>query len=119
MIPSHDAHPVLACVRDIQTWLADVADLDPTFMPTKDKASALVVLSKALAAASALQARLLASAVDVAFDHGARDAAGWLAAESRGDYRRMRRALELGRSLESSPLVSGRWPLVGSTSTRR
>lgn len=98
-------HPVLACARDIESALADVADLDPTFMPTKDKASALVALSKALAAASALHARLLASAGDVAMDHGARDAAGWLAAEEHGDYRTARRALELGRSLDSAPLV--------------
>ncbi|BBH15797.1 HNH endonuclease [Nocardioides baekrokdamisoli] len=105
MTASHDTHPVLACVRGIQTALTDIADLDPTFMPTKDKASALIVLSKALAAASALHARLLASAGDVAMDHGARDAAGWLAAEEYGDYRTVRRSLDLGRSLESAPVV--------------
>ena len=102
----HHTHPVLACAHEIESALADVADLDPTFMPTQDKASALRVLSRALSAATALQARLLASAADVAFDEGARDAASWLAAEEHANYRSVRRALELGRALEAAPIVA-------------
>lgn len=106
MTDTHHTHPVLACAREIHSALADVADLDPTFMPTQDKASALLVLGKAIAAASALHARVLASSDDVALDHGARDAAGWLAAQEHGDDRAIRRSLELGRSLESAPVVT-------------
>ena len=104
--PDHHTHPVLACARTVRTALVDVADLDPTFMPTRDKAAALLVLREALAAAAALQARLLASADDVAFDAGARDAAAWLASQAHDDVHAVRRSLQLGRSLESAPLVA-------------
>ncbi|BBH18488.1 HNH endonuclease [Nocardioides baekrokdamisoli] len=106
MADTHHTHPVLACVRGLDSALADIADLDPLFMPTPEKATALMTLSRVLTAAAALHARLLASASDVAFEHGARDAAGWLAAEEYGDYRSVRRSLEFGRSLQSAPLAS-------------
>lgn len=106
MADLHHTHPVLACVRTVRSALVGVADLDPTFMPTKDKAAAMVTLGEVLAAASALQARLLAAADDVAFDAGFRDAAAWLAGESRDDVHAVRRSLRFGRALESAPLVS-------------
>lgn len=105
MTDTHHTHPVLACVRGVQAALADVADLDPTFMPAADKASALRGLTRALSAAAALHAKLLAAAADVAFEAGSRDAAAWLAAEEHLDGRSTRRALALGQSLESAPIV--------------
>jgi hypothetical protein len=104
--PHHHTHPVLTCARTVRSALVDVADLDPTFMPTRDKAAALLALREALAAAAALQAKLLASADDVAFDAGCRDAATWLAHETHDDVHAVRRSLQLGRSLESAALVS-------------
>ena len=104
--PHHHTHPVLACARTVRSALADVADLDPSFMPTQDKATALVVIREALAAGAALQAKLLAAADDVAFDSGSRDAAAWLAHQTHDDIHAVRRSLQLGRSLESAPLVS-------------
>ena len=86
--------------------LADVADLDPAFMPTQDKAAALLVMREALTAATALQAKLLAAAGDVAFDTGARDAAACLVGEGHDDLHTVRRVLHLGRALESVSLVS-------------
>ncbi|BBH18166.1 HNH endonuclease [Nocardioides baekrokdamisoli] len=102
----HHTHPVLACARTVRSALIDVADLDPTFMPTKDKAAALLAIREALASAASLQARLLAAADDVAFDAGARDVAAWLAHEAHDDVHAVRRSLQLGRSLESAPIVS-------------
>ena len=102
----HHTHPVLACARTVRSALVDVAELDPAFMPTPDKAAALVELSQAMAAAAALQAKLLAAAEDVAFDAGARDAASWLAAELHSDANAARRAQALGRSLEAAPLTA-------------
>src|SRR5690348_4986613 len=109
MTELHHTHPVLVCARTVRSALVDVADMDPTFMPTKDKAAALLVLREALAAAAALQAKLLAAAEDVAFDAGTRDAAAWLAHEAHDDVHAVRRSLQLGRSLETAPLVSSAW----------
>ncbi|BBH16494.1 hypothetical protein Back2_07810 [Nocardioides baekrokdamisoli] len=101
-----DAHPVLACVRSVRAALVDVADLDPTFMPTRDKAAALLAIGEALAAANALQARLLASAHELALDAGTRDVAAWLASTAHADHGSLRRTMELGRRLEAAPIVS-------------
>lgn len=106
MTETHHAHAVLVCARTVRSALIDVADLDPTFMPTKDKAAALLAIREVLAAAAGLQAKLLAAADDVAFGAGTRDAAAWLAHEAHDDIQVVRRSLQLGRSLESAPLVS-------------
>lgn len=99
-------HPLLARVGSARDALVSVAALDPALMPTREKASALLAIGQVVASALALQARLLASASDVAEDAGARDAASWLSAQTHADAHDLRRVLALGRDLERSPLIA-------------
>jgi hypothetical protein len=76
-------HPVRACARVIGSALDQVADADPTYMTTTDKAASLVELTRLAARLEALRLRVLATADDVALDSGARSAEAWLAHETR------------------------------------
>jgi Domain of unknown function (DUF222) len=76
-------HPLLRCLADIDERLDDVAELDPTFLPTRDKERALLAVDSELARLEGIRLRLLASAHDVAEERGARSAGTWLAAERR------------------------------------
>jgi Domain of unknown function (DUF222) len=78
-------HPVRACARAIGSALDEVAGVDPTYMSTADKASALVELSSLTVRLEALRLRVLATADDVALDAGVRSGAAWLAHETRTD----------------------------------
>ena len=72
-------HPVLACADAVAVELDRVADVDPVFMSTADKAAALVELTRLTARLQALTLRVLANAEDVALDDGSRSAEAWLA----------------------------------------
>src|SRR4051812_28497871 len=76
-------HPLLRCLASIDERLDDAAELDPTFLPTRDKERALLAIDSELARLEGLRLRLLASAADVAEERGARSAGTWLAAERR------------------------------------
>jgi Domain of unknown function (DUF222) len=78
-------HPVRACAGVIASALDQVADVDPMYMTTPDKATALVELTRLSARLEGLRLRVLASADDVALDSGARSAAAWLAHHARTD----------------------------------
>ena len=91
----------------VEAALKDVADLDPTFMPTTEKKSALLALDRASAQLEELRLRVMAAAEDVAVDEGARDAAAWLAHHGRRDRWEARRDLRLARALDT------RWRTVG------
>jgi len=75
-------HPILGAAVAIAERLQAVADVEPLFMTTAEKAAALVQLQGDEAALLELKLRVLAAADDVADLHGARSAAGWLAHES-------------------------------------
>jgi hypothetical protein len=92
-------HPVLGCVAVLDAALKDVADLDPTFMRTDDKAAALLALTRLAGRVEELRDRVLATAADVAAEEGARDAAAWLAHHARlsgGEARRAQRLAAAG-----------------------
>lgn len=93
-------HPIIACAADLQAVLKDVASVEPAFMATAEKQAALVALTEARSQLDAVTARLLAASDDVGEVHGLRDAAAWLAVQTRATRREARRDLALGRALE-------------------
>jgi hypothetical protein len=107
VMPSFGVHPVVACTERMNQELREIADVPVEFMSADDKAAALVALSTAADPPATLRLRLLASADDVAAEAGARDAAAWLAHETRGDRHEQQRDLRLGRALAQ------RWQRVG------
>ena len=94
------------CAGDISAALKDVADLEPMFLATAEKEEALVALTRARSQLDALTARVLASADDVGQAHGLKDAAAWLAVQTRTTRRAARADLALGRALALHPDVA-------------
>ncbi|QCX26613.1 HNH endonuclease signature motif containing protein [Nocardioides jishulii] len=76
-------HPLSELTGTISEALKSVADVNPTFMPTGDKAAVLRDLVVLESRAAELRLRVLASAGDVAGAEGFRDAAAWLAFHTR------------------------------------
>jgi hypothetical protein len=104
--PIDQLHPIVSCAADIQASLKGVASVDPVFMGTGEKESALVALTQARSQLDGLLAGVLAAADDVAMAHGLRDAAAWLAVQTRATRREVRRDLALGRGLDAHPAVA-------------
>ena len=77
------AHPVLLAVEAVDAALKSVADANPTFLTTAEKAAALVEVSGLQARLGELRLRLLAAAGDVAEEYGDRSPAAWLARATR------------------------------------
>ena len=101
-------HPVLALADTMDAALKGVADLDPGFMRTDEKEQALTRLTALGGRLEELRLRVLAEADDVAAEHGARDAAVWVAHESGLDRGECRRSLRLAEAL------AGRWSGVAT-----
>ena len=99
-------HPMIECASDISAALKAVHGVEPAFMSTAEKEAALVALAGARSQLDALTARVLAASDDVGEAHGLRDAAAWLAVETRTTQREARRDLALGRALEVHPAVA-------------
>jgi hypothetical protein len=101
-----EEHPLLRCLTSVRGALDDAAELDPRFVPTRDKERALRAVDRELARLEGLRLRLLAASGDVADDAGARSAGVWLAGESRAGTASGVRAQRLAEALT-------RWPEVG------
>jgi hypothetical protein len=71
-------HPVLECAAAISRALDSVAQVDPMFMTTADKAEALVVLTRLGDRLEALRLRQVAASGDVAEQDGSRHVGTWL-----------------------------------------
>ena len=99
-------HPIIECAADLRASLKGVASVEPTFMATAEKQSALVALAEARSQLDALTFRVLAASDDVGQAHGMRDAAAWLAVQTRTTRREARRDLALGKALEQHPDVA-------------
>ncbi|PKH39050.1 protein of unknown function [Nocardioides alpinus] len=99
-------HPIIECAADLRGALKDVASVEPAFMATEDKQAALVALTEVRSQLDALSARLLAASDDVGELHGLRDAAAWLAVETRTTRRETRRELALGRALDQHSSIA-------------
>jgi len=80
--------------------LKSVATVNPTFMSTDDKAAALVGLGRAEGQLAELRLRILADAGDLAEQTGAKDAAGWLAHQTRTRFADARADLALATALD-------------------
>jgi hypothetical protein len=98
-------HPIVECAGDISAALKGVRGVEPVFMGTAEKEAALLALAEARSQLDALRARVLAAADDVGEAHGLRDAAAWLAVQTRTTRREARRDLALGRALEAHAAV--------------
>ncbi|MDP3894114.1 DUF222 domain-containing protein [Nocardioides sp.] len=92
-------HPVPAAMAVVDGALGEVAEVDPIYMSTQDKATALIGLSTLIDRVEELRMRVLATADDVASRDGARDAAAWLGHHGRRDRGECRRRHRLARSL--------------------
>ena len=99
-------HPIIENASDVSAALKAARGVEPTFMTTAEKEAALVALAEARSQLDALTARVLAASDDVGEAHGLRDAAAWLAVETRTTQREARRDLALGRALEAHPAVA-------------
>jgi hypothetical protein len=93
-------HPILACVTEIATAVKDVADVQPCFMRTAEKAEALLGLVAVENQLAELKARLLAAADDVAEAAGDRDPAVWLSGHANTDTRATRAEWHLAKELD-------------------
>ncbi len=94
------SHPIITAVSDIRATLKSVADANPTFMSTDDKATTLCELVRASAQLDELRLRVLADAGDLAQKTGAKDAAGWLAHQTRTGFGDARADLALAVALD-------------------
>jgi hypothetical protein len=106
MRPPLDEHPLLRVLAAVDDALDEAAELDPTFLPTRDKERALVAVQRVLSRLEGLKHELVAAAGDVADDHAARSAGQWLAVETRSGARTGARDQRTADGL-------GRWPVVG------
>ena len=94
------SHPIVAAVADIRSLLKGVAGANPTFMSTDEKATALTELVRAEGQLAELRLRVLADAGDLADATGAKDAAGWLAHQTRTRFADARSDLALATALD-------------------
>ena len=94
-------HPVVAAAAALEAALKDVADVNPAFMATREKKSALLALDRVASQVEELRLRVVAAADDVAVEEGARDVAAWLAHHDRRDRGDARRDLRLARALDT------------------
>lgn len=100
-------HPIVAAASDIRSLLKGVADVNPAFMTTDDKTTALGELVRAEGQLVELRLRILADAGDLAQETAARDAAGWLAHQTRTRFADARADLALATALDRErPLLA-------------
>ena len=105
--PAPYEHPLLAAAREVGRVLDEAAGSNPTFLSPGEKHALLVELTWSLGRLAGLRARTLATSDDLAAETGSRDAAAWLAVETRTSRREAMRDSRLGTSL-------GRWPQVAA-----
>ena len=85
-----------------------LADLDPGYLRTADKADVLVRLTTLVDRVEALRLRVMATAMDVADVEGAPTVAAWLAPRTRSTTRSLHGREQLARGMDR------RWQLVGA-----
>lgn len=93
-------HPLLDAIASIDESLTSVADVNAVFMTTEEKATALRSLTQLGARLDAVRLGVLADAADVADEAAARDAAAWLAAQTRVRHSDARADLALAVALD-------------------
>ena len=93
-------HPVLRAAAVIGSALKDVADVDPVFMSTAEKAHALELFTSEIDQLEGLRLRLMANSQDVADRDASRTVAGWLEVRTRTDHAPNLRRLRLAEALD-------------------
>lgn len=97
---NHQQHPLLGIVASISDELDKATTLNPTFVPTPDKATAMRELSTLVTRAQGLLLSVMAASGDVADEIGARSVADWYANATRHDHRPSKGLDHLARSLD-------------------
>lgn len=97
-------HPIRTAAATMRDALKDVADINPTFMSTSDKAQSLRELAVIEAQMNELRLRVMAASTDVADEAGSRDIASWCAAETRNSRSDVRREARLATALDTGHL---------------
>ncbi|NYI77159.1 HNH endonuclease signature motif containing protein [Nocardioides panzhihuensis] len=93
-------HPVLEAVVAITASLDQVADANPSFMATDQKAATLIEIARAKAQLAELELRVMATVDDVAADSAARDVAAWLHHHTHQRPEALRADLRLAAALD-------------------
>ncbi|MER7555939.1 DUF222 domain-containing protein [Nocardioides sp. NPDC126508] len=93
-------HPVLEAVVAVTGTLGHVAEANPAFMDTGQKATTLLEIARAKAQLAELELRVLAAADDVAADTAARDVAAWLHHHTHQRPEALRADLRLATALD-------------------
>lgn len=93
-------HPILAATRRIGVALDEAAGVNPVFMDTGEKATALRSLSCLEARLDELRLRILAGAGDVAATIGSRDVASWQSAQLHMRHEDARADADLAAALD-------------------
>ncbi len=94
------SHPIVVVASEVRALLKGVAGANPTFLTTAEKATALCELVRAESQLAELRLRVLADAGDLADATAAKDAAGWLAHETRTRFTDARADLALATALD-------------------
>ncbi|OIJ27136.1 HNH endonuclease signature motif containing protein [Nocardioides luteus] len=95
-------HPVLGAVVAVTGALDRVAEANPAFMGTDQKATTLLEIARAKAQLAELELRVLAVADDVAAESAARDVAAWLHHHTHQRPETLRADLRLATALDRS-----------------
>jgi hypothetical protein len=96
----HQQHPLLNVVASISDQLDKASTFNPTFVPTRDKATAMCELSAVVSRAQGLLLSILAASGDVAEEVGAHSAGDWYATATRHDRKPSVGLGRLGRFLD-------------------
>lgn len=99
-------HPVLVCVDALGDALREVAHVEPVFMTTADKQTALVRLAQVESMVHELRLRVLAGADEVGDQSGARDSAAWLSSAAQLDTKAARADRHLAKALDQHPRLA-------------
>jgi len=94
------SHPILTAATVLGRALSQVADANPVFLTTTQKASVLTELARVEAQVAELRLRVLASAGDLAETTAARDVGEWLAQATRGRFDQARADFQLAQALD-------------------
>ena len=107
LIGTHQ-HPVAAFAVRLENRLDEVASMGLMTMTPQEQRETLVRLATARAKEDALYLRLLAQAdaTGACLEHGAADAGGYVAKETRQTRREARSELKLAKKLESMPVLA-------------
>lgn len=93
-------HPYVRAAELIASALKDVADVNPAFMTTQNKAAALLAFTALTSQIEGLRLGLIATSQDVADHDAARSIAGWLEMRTLTDHAPNHRSLHLAHALD-------------------